>query len=328
MKSFFKVENLCYGYIRQPLCLKDVNFSVEKKDNILVLGLDDKGKSTLIKTISGFDRRYLGRVYLDGVDVKSISDKDKNFSLILKDPILIDGSIDRNLNYLYDVIGKTLPSNDEKKELLKQFNLSCDLQTNVKKLSLFEKFKFVFLRVFIKKPRIVFIDNIFENSFNDDEVKELVEIIENVTKDCLMFLCLNEKTFKKQYSFLHGFKLANVLYLNMAMVHQVKSVNEFLQTPIDLDALAFCEDYQTLECSCMFKDGMYFLVVNDLLLKIDKDLYSNFESLKIDDMDTEDIVLAFKKGKEIDFSKNNDVNEMISKGDVLLFSKLDRSRIN
>ena len=58
--NVLEVKNLCYAYIKKPLCLKDVSFSLEKKQRALVLALDDMGKTTLLKTVSGFDDKYFG----------------------------------------------------------------------------------------------------------------------------------------------------------------------------------------------------------------------------------------------------------------------------
>ena len=139
-----------------------------KNDKILILGLDDKGKTTLIKTLSGFDDKYFGDILLGGTEIRKFSDQEKNFSLIFDYPVLLNASIDDNLNYLYGILNKSVPDNQVKKELLKKVKMEHDLKCKVKKLTLFEKFKLCFLRVLIKKPRIVFIDDVLKNNFSDD----------------------------------------------------------------------------------------------------------------------------------------------------------------
>ena len=67
MKKFFDIENLCFGYLKQPLCLKDVNFSVSKNDRVLVCGVDGAAKTSFLKAISGFDEHFFGNVYLKGI---------------------------------------------------------------------------------------------------------------------------------------------------------------------------------------------------------------------------------------------------------------------
>lgn len=328
MKKYFCVENLCYAYLKKSLCLRDISFSACKKDKVLVLGLDDQGKSTLIKTISGFDEKYFGRVYLESVDIKTIADQDKKISLILSYPTLIDGSINENLDFLFETFGELVPSEDEKLKLLKLFNLNYNLDVNVKKLSIFEKFKLCFLRVYIKQPKIVFIDDFLGYNFSEIEMNEIFEIITMLTKDSLMFMCSNDKNFLQHKSFFNAFEWSKILYLNMTKLHEKQSLAEFLNSPIDLDALAFCEDFVSKECYCVFQEGNYYLSIDDIIVKMDKSLNIKFEALKLGDCDNEDMVLAHKKGIEVDFVNNNDINKMIADVEILLFSKLDRTRIN
>ena len=39
------------------------------------------------------------------------------------------------------------------------------------------------------------------------------------------------------------------------------------------------------------------------------------------------LFLAYKKGIEVDLSKNNDINDLFSKKKLMIFAKLDRSRV-
>ena len=178
MKDFLKCENLCFGYLKQPLCLKDVNFSMTKNDRVLVLGLNDKGKTSLLKTLSGFDLHYFGKVFIEGKEIKTISDDERNVSLIFDEPVLINSSIEKNIDFLFETLKKEIPEKLEKQELLKKFNLNYDLKHKVKNLSVFEKFKLCFLRSFVKDSKILFIDDILKNNFSEDELLELKEIFE------------------------------------------------------------------------------------------------------------------------------------------------------
>ena len=102
MGKYFKVENLCYGYLKKPLCLKDINFSADKDDRVLVLALDDNGKTSLVKTLSGFDERFFGKVFLQDTEIRAISDKDKNVSVLFDAPILLNSSIEKNVKTILE----------------------------------------------------------------------------------------------------------------------------------------------------------------------------------------------------------------------------------
>ena len=328
MERYFSVHNLCFGYLKKPLCLKDVNFSAEKNDRILILALDDKGKTSLLKTLSGFDDKFFGKVFLDGKEIRSIPDDDKKVSVIFDEPILLNSSIEKNLDYICEVLKKERLTDSEKVELLEKFNLDYPLKTKVKKLSDFEKFKLCFLRVFIKRPRVVFIDDILKNGFNQDEIQELKVILDFCLEGRLVFMASNNDSFVKNRDFFEWFNPTKVLYLNNAFVSEKKSIDNFFESIIDLDACGFNLELTKLEGFCVFQDGNFYLSFQDkFVIKIDKALNEKFERLKLAENENEDIVMVFEKGLEFDLVNNNDVNRLLGEKKLMIFSKLDRSRV-
>lgn len=326
--SYFKVENLCYSYIKKPLCLKDVNFIMNKNDKVLVLGLKDCGKTTLLKTLSGFDDKFFGRVFVGGKEIRQIPDKNKNVSLIFDKPVLLNSTIDKNLDFLYKNLNRETPSDDEKLELLKQFGLGYELKTNIKKLSLFEKFKFCFLRTFIKNPDIIFVDDIFKSNFSQEENSELVEILKTVSKNKLLFLCANDKSFLSNVNLFNELKWNKVLYLNNAKVSQFKSLDDFQKDLVDLDACNFNENLTFKEGYCVHQDGCYYLSFDDkFVIKIDKRFENCFDKLKLAENENEDVVIAHKNELEVDLSNNEAFTKLIGNGDIKIYSKLDRSKV-
>lgn len=329
MKDFLKCENLCFGYLKQPLCLKDVNFSMTKNDRVLVLGLNDKGKTSLLKTLSGFDLHYFGKVFIDGKEIKTISDNERNVSLIFDEPVLINSSIEKNIDFLFETLKKEIPEKLEKQELLKKFNLNYDLKHKVKNLSVFEKFKLCFLRSFVKDSKILFIDDILKNNFSEDELSEFKEIFEMCLKNKPLILSANDDSFLKNQAFFEWFKPTKILYLNFAKIYEFKSFEELENNVVDLDMTLFLNYLESQEGFCVYQEGVYYLSFEDgkITLKIDKQFNECFEKLKLSEGENEDIVLAYKKGVSIDLTKNNDFNKMLVDKKFMIFSKIDRSRV-
>lgn len=326
--SYFKVENLCYAYIKKPLCLKDVNFVMNKNDKALVLGLKDCGKTTLLKTLSGFDDKFFGRVFINGKEIRQIPDESKNVSLIFDKPVLLSTTIDKNLDFLYKNLNREIPSDEEKLELLKQFGLGYELKTKIKKLSLFEKFKFCFLRTFIKNPDIIFVDDILKNNFSQEEKAELLQILKQVFKNKLVFLCASDESFFNHNELFVEFKCNKVLYLNNAKVSQFKSIDDFQNDLVDLDACKFNKNLTLKEGYCVRQDGCYYLSFDDkFIIKIDKNFETNFAKLKLAENENEDIVIAYKKDVKVDLSNNEAFTKLMANGDVKIYSKLDRSKV-
>ena len=329
MKEFLKTENLCFGYLKQPLCLKDINFSMSKNDRVLLLGLDDKGKTILLKTLSGFDEHFFGKVFIEGKEIRTISDEEKNVSLIFDEPILINSTIEKNIDFLFETLKKEIPSTDEKQELLKKVNLDYDLKYKVKKLSLFEKFELCFLRCFIKNSRILFIDDILKNNFSEDELSELKIILETFFSDKPIIFSANNKSYLKNKAFFEWFKPTKILYLNFAQIFEFSSFDEMNKNVVDLDMTLFLNNFESKEGFCLYQEGAYYLSFDDgkIEIKLDKKFNDNFEKLKLSDGENEDIVLIFKKGLDVDLTKNNDFNKMLTDKKFMIFSKIDRSRV-
>lgn len=328
MKEFFKVENLCFGYLKKPLCLKDVNFSAGQKDKVLILALDDRGKTSLLKCLSGFEEKFFGKVFLDGKELRMIPDSEKFTSLILDYPILVNGSIDDNLNFLYGVLKKEIPIVDEKIKLLEKFGLNSDINLKVKKLTLFEKFKLCLLRTYVKNSRAIFVDDILKNNFSETEIGELIEILKDLSRDRLLVFASSEKSFLKCQSFFRSFDWSKVLYLNNTCLVERKNLIDFFDNAVDLDACLFNDNLVSHEGYCVYQDGCYYLSIEEkFVIKIDKKFGLNFAALKLENLENEDVVVVHDAALKLDFNKNNDFNSLLETKDVMVFSKLDRSRI-
>ena len=294
----------------------------------MILGLEDKGKTSLIKTISGFDEHFFGNVYLDGEEIRKIPDENKFVSVIFDEPILLNSTIDKNLNFIYGVLKKEIPSDMEKKELLDVFHLDFDLKLKVKKLSNIQKIKLCLMRVFIKKPKILFIDNILKYDFSKDEIEELKEIISLLIKDCLLFFAADNNSFVKYREFFESLKPTKVLYLNNSLVCEKHSIDDLFDNVYDLDVCSFSEEFEFKDGYCVFQEGVFYLSFDEkIVVKVDKKFNDSFEKLKLSERENEDIVLVSKKGLNFDLAKNNDINKLFSEKKLMVFSKLDRNRV-
>ena len=74
MTEQLTVEHLTKVYERgEVLALKDVSFSVEKGEFLILIGLSGSGKSTLLRCINRLIEPTEGKVSLDGIDVTAAS---------------------------------------------------------------------------------------------------------------------------------------------------------------------------------------------------------------------------------------------------------------
>lgn len=56
--------------------LKDINLTIKEGEFVAIVGPSGSGKSTLLHLLGGVDRPSSGKVYIDGVDIYSLSEKE------------------------------------------------------------------------------------------------------------------------------------------------------------------------------------------------------------------------------------------------------------
>lgn len=325
---FFEVKNLNFAYLKSPLCLKDVNFSFEKNEKILLLASNGQGKTTFVKVVSSFFDKYFGWILMDGKDLKTISDKDKNFSLLLAEPVFFDNkSIKQNLDYFCEVQGLNNFSNEEIEKLLNDFSIGANINTKVKKLANDDKHKLQLLRCCLKQPKVVFVDDIFSKAASPIELFQLFKD-KILSFNSAVVLASGDDTFKKiGYEFENcGFD--KVLYLNLAKLLSYKTIDEFKNSFSSLDVINFLDGYNCVSVTLERDKTCYFLnFENDRVVRLDSAFNNKLNKLGLEILDSEPCKLAIKLQDLEELKIEENVNQLLDKNRVFLFSALDYSRV-
>jgi ATP-binding cassette subfamily B protein len=96
-----RVEDVGFTYPNGTRVLHDISFSAKPGEVVALVGLTGAGKTTLVSLIPRFYDPTVGRVTVDGVDVRqyrvrSLRDK---IAIVLQEPVLFAGTIADNLRY-------------------------------------------------------------------------------------------------------------------------------------------------------------------------------------------------------------------------------------
>lgn len=80
-----RLEQLSIGYGREKVVVSDINVSIRSNELTCLIGTNGIGKSTLLKTLTGFLPPLSGRILLDGqnIGVLSQSERAKLMSIVL-----------------------------------------------------------------------------------------------------------------------------------------------------------------------------------------------------------------------------------------------------
>ena len=94
-------ENVSFGYTKDKLLMKNVNFTAKSEQMIAIVGPTGAGKTTLINLLMRFYDVNGGRILFDGVDISKVSRKElrANFGMVLQDTWLFKGTIAENIAY-------------------------------------------------------------------------------------------------------------------------------------------------------------------------------------------------------------------------------------
>ena len=94
-------ENVSFGYTKDKLLMKNVNFTAKAGQMVAIVGPTGAGKTTLINLLMRFYDVNGGRILFDGVDISKVSRKElrANFGMVLQDTWLFKGTIAENIAY-------------------------------------------------------------------------------------------------------------------------------------------------------------------------------------------------------------------------------------
>ena len=172
-----KVEHLEFSYNQTNKILKDINFEVNKNEIVGLLGPSGCGKSTILKLLMKFYLPDNGNIYYNDINIKDISQSDlyDNVNLFSQSTFLFKGTIYDNL-----ILANPKASKEEIIEACKNASIYDyiislkegfdskidDLKDN---LSTGEKQRIGLARVFLKKPKLLLLD---EATANIDAINE------------------------------------------------------------------------------------------------------------------------------------------------------------
>ncbi len=93
-KGTVVLENVSFGYNSEREILHDVNLTIEPGQTVAFVGGTGAGKSTLLSLVPRFYDPTLGRVLIDGHDLRTITKKSlrDQISIVLQDTLLHDHS--------------------------------------------------------------------------------------------------------------------------------------------------------------------------------------------------------------------------------------------
>lgn len=97
-----RFENVSFHYSDDPtLVLRQIDLNITPGQTVALVGETGAGKTTLVKLLSRFMDPTQGRVLVDGVDLRSVTQSSlrEQMGVVLQDPFLFNGSVRENIRF-------------------------------------------------------------------------------------------------------------------------------------------------------------------------------------------------------------------------------------
>ena len=165
VKNLKKIYTTRFGG-NQVQALSNVNFSVEEKEYVAIMGESGSGKTTLLNILAALDKPTSGKVYLKGRDLAEIRNKEmaafrrQNLGFVFQDFNLLDTfSLEDNIYLPMVLSGKKYPEMSQKlKPIAQQLGITQLLKKFPYEVSGGQKQRAAVARALITQPKLILAD--------------------------------------------------------------------------------------------------------------------------------------------------------------------------
>ena len=173
-----EMENLSFSYKKKPV-LSNINLKIKSGETIAIVGPSGAGKSTLINLILGFYHPDVGRILIDGQDIKgcSLGSLRQSIGVVPQEVALFSGTVAENIAY-----GSSYSEGEIKKAAVSSgadnfiSELSDGYQTEVgehgARLSGGQRQRIAIARAIVISPKLLILDE--ATSHVDQESEKLI----------------------------------------------------------------------------------------------------------------------------------------------------------
>lgn len=195
VKGHVRFENVSFSYDRSISVLHDLDFDIEAKEKVALIGLSGAGKTTIVNLISRFYEPSSGRILIDGMDIRdvSISSLRSQIGLVTQELILFNDTVRNNIAYGLDntpmekilEAAKAAEAHDFIAELPEEYDTIIGEKGGL--LSIGQRQRLAIARALLKNPPILVLDE--ATSALDSESERFIQTaLDNVMKDRTTFV--------------------------------------------------------------------------------------------------------------------------------------------
>ena len=226
-KEILKIENLNLE-IGTVKILKDISFTVQKKEIIALLGPSGSGKSSLLKSINMLNTPSCGQIKYHNNDIQEISPMAlrKKIGYVLQKPTLFGNDVMENLKYPCELHQKVFDINLVE-FYLKKVNLKPDiLEKKPNELSGGEQQRISLVWTLLLEPEIILLDEVTSALDEDNTllIEELIKYENENNELTVIFISHNNEQAKRLAQ--------KVIYMEEGVIKEFTTVTNFFKERI------------------------------------------------------------------------------------------------
>ena len=169
MNEVLKIEHLkkYYGNSNNiTMAVDDITFNIKEGEFVAIMGASGSGKTTLLNTIATIDNVTSGHIYVGGIDITTLKEKDvanfrkDNLGFVFQDFNLLDTlSIGENIAMSLVINGENPEVVDKKvNDIAKKLGIESILEKFPYEVSGGQKQRAACARALINKPKLILAD--------------------------------------------------------------------------------------------------------------------------------------------------------------------------
>jgi len=195
MPNLLEVKGLGFSNENNRKLLDDIDFTIKNGEVIGILGANGAGKTTLMRCLFGGLTDFTGDVYLNGININSLSTRERALSIAA---VTQEMPADFQLSVRSVIAtGRTphqhwLTGSDPQgsaiiNSAIKQFNLEQFLDRDISELSGGERKRVMICRALVQQPQLMVLDEPC-NHLDIEHQLSLMELLRNIQVSSLISL--------------------------------------------------------------------------------------------------------------------------------------------
>lgn len=212
--------NIKLMYVKEFYALYNVNFKVSNGEKVALVGALDSGKTSLLRIFAKLEKPNSGEICYNDIPLCEINyEKDLSVAYVSNTPILLKGSVRKNIEYVLKV--RKCPKAERTQiveKVLEDFALKAVESEKIKNISMYQKRLLQFAMLSIRaRIDVLLVDDILAglNTAEYVTIKEILKTFMNKKGTTTFFACSDEIIAKELCD--------KIVYLKLGAVDKIES---------------------------------------------------------------------------------------------------------